>query len=340
MDDVQQEYFALNLASIVCAFSIMAMVVWLRWTQPLIDPLFCLQSVPGHLPCISIRLTQGIFLFRTNYSLMDTLLPSQPLIVRLLLGSIYIFPLWFAFLNVTIALDLHLSFLCRQSNMKRFQRWYLPASFFAAIVLGIPIMLVGTPYWDKELHSVMFDWNFSTSIAIELLCSDIWMAFAIVYAFFIILAVLFQILKDLKAIKVRTQTIQYEFREKEGQLVCSVLRILLYPCVLVICQPATIVVSWLFVTDTAFTKLGSAIRRIEAITNGLQGILNLIVFLINPAVARALCRVPWIKRFLNRIFPSNNQIHMVENGAAIDIMVARLDNQGAMNSSSNIPPSA
>ncbi|KAL1917049.1 uncharacterized protein VTP21DRAFT_5247 [Calcarisporiella thermophila] len=79
-----------------------------------------------------------------------------------------------------------------------------------------------------------------------------------------------------------------EMQKRERRFTYSTLRILLYPVVLAICCPAGISYGWIYILQQGFTPSCLIAMQVEAITSGLQGILSLIVFLLNPAVVRAL----------------------------------------------------
>ncbi|KAL1916124.1 uncharacterized protein VTP21DRAFT_6128 [Calcarisporiella thermophila] len=293
MGDVQNEFYWLNITSLVCAIIMMAMVLFLRYSQPSVANTISLK-LSLWIGLVD-ALSRALFLLRISYHVMDAITPSRPWLARLLLYTVYAFPIWFAFLTVSIAFDLHLSFLCRRKNMKKIQSWYFPVATLASFSLALPIPFVGDSFWDKNSHAIFTYVDATTSYLIEIFCFDIWMISSILYSFGIILAVICRVLTSLRVVRENLRSISAEMEDREKQLILSVLRILLYPTVLVVCQPASLVLNWLFLTNQPLTELGLRTQRAEAITTGMQGLLNLIVFLLNPAVVRALSRYKLFK---------------------------------------------
>ncbi|KAL1918640.1 uncharacterized protein VTP21DRAFT_2662 [Calcarisporiella thermophila] len=284
----------LNIASIVCGGAMMSMVLWLRYVQPNIaNTLSFKLSFWIGLADIFYRAN---FLLRRTWDVLDEFVSEHGNIARVLYWSLYAFPLWFAFLTMSVTFDLHLSFVFRLCNSSRLKRLYLPVSSVAAAVLPIPAAVVGNVWWDREEHRLINDWELDQKIWIELFCLDIWVGLAIAYSFLATIWVLVRLRSELR-ILTESQSYPNEPAEaKDNNVLHSVVRVLLYPVVLAICMPPTIVKNWLIIKGLLNSPLGISAWYAEAILSGAQGILNLGVFLLNPAVARAFSAISLLRR--------------------------------------------
>ncbi|KAL1918639.1 uncharacterized protein VTP21DRAFT_2661 [Calcarisporiella thermophila] len=287
MVNVPTAILILNILSLVGAGVMMAMVVWLRFTRPEVANTISFR-LSFWIGLVDV-LYRGSYLLRKSYDLLDPFLPTNVWAARIILWTIYVFPLWFAFLTTAIAFDLHLTFIYRRTDVTKFQVWYFPLSTISSVIITIPILIVGNLHWDLEKHAVLYNWDLPTGSMLEIFCQDLWLGITILYSFVVIISVLVRVRSDLKIIQqscspnsVRSPIVH------DRPLIQSVLRILLYPVVLVICQPVTIVVNWLFFTGMAFSPLGYRMFEAEAVLNGMQGLLNFVVFLLNPAVVRTI----------------------------------------------------
>ncbi|KAJ1731865.1 hypothetical protein LPJ61_002319, partial [Coemansia biformis] len=68
-------------------------------------------------------------------------------------------PLWFVFLNATIATDLMLSQLCRLSatKLQAIHKWYLPVATTVAFALAMPLLIYHSAYQpEANVFSVQF----------------------------------------------------------------------------------------------------------------------------------------------------------------------------------------
>ncbi|KAL1918631.1 uncharacterized protein VTP21DRAFT_2653 [Calcarisporiella thermophila] len=277
---------AINIVSIVSGGVIMATVVWLRLTQP--DVVNTISFKLSFWIGLADFLYRGFFLLRTNFGLMDKVLPTNHILCRFLFWTIIFFPLWFAFLTTAISFDLHLSFLHRRGDMLKFQRWYFPISTALSVIIPFPALVIGDVYWDTKQHRFYTNWGMGSEFLFNILANNLWMCLAIAYSIAIIITVMVRVLRDLIDLKKNRHIIRPEARFQERRLIFHVLRISLYPLVLIICQPASSVLGWLQATNSVDFAIYSQTFKVVAITTGIQGILNLIVFLLNPAVASAL----------------------------------------------------
>ncbi|KAJ2387246.1 hypothetical protein H4S02_003454 [Coemansia sp. RSA 2611] len=112
---------------------------------------------------------------------------SKPL-VRFLVWAQFAMPLWFVFLNATIATDLLLSQLLRL-NVARLQaihRWYLPVASLTAFTLALPLLIYHSAYQPSaNVFSVQFPSALSVTLY-YILAFDLWIAIGIIYCFVVV----------------------------------------------------------------------------------------------------------------------------------------------------------
>ncbi|KAL1916127.1 uncharacterized protein VTP21DRAFT_6131 [Calcarisporiella thermophila] len=297
---VQSQYSWLHIISIICALIMMAITIYLRCKRPTISNTISLK-LSLWIGLVDV-LSRANFLIRVNPSLMNITVSTIPWFPRLLVYTSFFFLMWFAFLSAAIALDLHLSFLCRRVNIKIIQRFYSPLAALVSSIIPLPFLFVGNIYWNPEFQIVYISLERTQAIILETFCYDLWMASAILYSFAVILAVVFRVFKSLHIIRENFESTSVDMQARERQFTYSVLRILLYPMVLLICCPAGIILDWIYYMNPEISPSVMAAMRADAITSGLQGILNLLVFLLNPAVVRALSHY---KIFSNSLFSAD-----------------------------------
>ncbi|KAL1916130.1 uncharacterized protein VTP21DRAFT_6134 [Calcarisporiella thermophila] len=77
-------------------------------------------------------------------------------------------------------------------------------------------------------------------------------------------------------------------RIRERLVMMSVLRLLGYPVVLILCLPAECIMQYLIFTNSRNTPFGDTTGRVKAILTGMIGIFNLIIFFFNPSFSSAI----------------------------------------------------
>ncbi|KAL1925177.1 uncharacterized protein VTP21DRAFT_60 [Calcarisporiella thermophila] len=110
----------------------------------------------------------------------------------------------------------------------------------------------------------------------------------ILYSFTVIFACVIRVYQMIfKAKRDKALPIE-EDRTRERLLMLSAVRLLGYPLVLIITMPAECILSIVYYTRTRETSFGNSATRAKAVLTGMQGVLNLIIFLFNPAFTSAL----------------------------------------------------
>ncbi|KAL1916125.1 uncharacterized protein VTP21DRAFT_6129 [Calcarisporiella thermophila] len=282
----QTQYNWIHIASIVCALVMMGMVLYLRCKQPDVANTIALKLTLW-IGLVDI-LSRIVFLIRVNPSVLNSIVSSMPWAPHLLVYMKYFSTMWFVFLNAAIAFDLHLSFLCRRNNIKFIQRLYCPLTMLASLLLSSPFVVITNIQWNVETQTITVSIDPIIALSLEILCFDLWVLSSILYSVAIMLAVAIHVFISLHFIQENIESMPVDMQDRGRQYTHSVLWILLYPMVLMVCCPADILLSWAFLLRLKTTPYTLMVLQAEAITTGLQGILNLLVFLLNPAVGRSL----------------------------------------------------
>ncbi|KAJ2784636.1 hypothetical protein H4R18_001015 [Coemansia javaensis] len=109
-------------------------------------------------------------------------------LVRFLVWAQFAMPLWFVFLNASIATDLMLSQLCRLSatRLQAIHKWYLPVATSVAFALALPLLIYHSTYQPAaNVFSVQFPSALSVTLY-YILAFDIWLAVGILYCFVVV----------------------------------------------------------------------------------------------------------------------------------------------------------
>ncbi|KAL1920712.1 uncharacterized protein VTP21DRAFT_1089 [Calcarisporiella thermophila] len=280
----------LNFASIFFALLMMIIVIRLRFVRP---------SVAGNISfTLSFWIGLADALFRITYLLFmaydfnDTIPPSSGYF-RFLLWTIYFFPIWFSLLTVSIAFDLQLSFIQGKMIIRQYQKWYLPVSTIVSFAATTPQLFYGNVWWNSEYDYISSDWPYEIDLLSEVLRSVITFG-SIMYSIIIICISLHKVFETIRKME-KDRVKKFNNRKLELQVIVSVMRVLGYPLVLIICMPAETILGILFVTHNRYTPFGDATQTAKNITSGMQGILNFIVFLFNPSFTQSLSGVPFFK---------------------------------------------
>ncbi|KAL1920703.1 uncharacterized protein VTP21DRAFT_1080 [Calcarisporiella thermophila] len=282
---------ALNLVSIVFAVMMMGIVVWLRIMRPKVSNniSFTLSFWIG----LADALYRAFYLLFMAHDFNDSVLPSNNWLCRILLWSFFFFPIWFSLLTVSIAFDLQLSFIHEKLIIRQYQGWYLPISTIVAFAVTTPQLFYRKAWWNIEYKYISTDWPYETELALNIVQSSIILA-SILYSIIIIIISLHKVFETIRKME-KDRVKKFENRKIELQVIVSVIRVLGYPLVLIICLPATSILALLYATHSRFTPVGDATLVAQNITAGMQGILNFIVFLFNPSLTQSLSNVPFFK---------------------------------------------
>ncbi|KAI8322934.1 hypothetical protein GQ54DRAFT_310533 [Martensiomyces pterosporus] len=178
--------FIIQIVSAVSGFIIAASVTFLRkWHPPMayttafhISFWIGVQAIITHSgSAISVRLPDSSIDMQRN----------EPL-VRFLVWTQFAMPLWFVFLNATIATDLMLSQLFRLSvaKLQVIHKWYVPLATSMAFTLAFPLLIYHSEYRPKaNVFSVQFPSALSVTLY-YILAFDLWIATGIVYCFVVV----------------------------------------------------------------------------------------------------------------------------------------------------------
>ncbi|KAL1917973.1 uncharacterized protein VTP21DRAFT_3239 [Calcarisporiella thermophila] len=261
------------------------------------------RLLPEVINSISFRISFWIglvdMLWRIEYILvhsdevMDPFSGKQHWFVRMLGFSGQFLKVWSALLSFCIALDLQLSFIHRRTKLEKIQRCYVPVAFMIAFLANIEWLVYPDVSYRKEWETIVPGWSRRDGILNMALGVSVWVAAAILYSMFVVVLVLVRVLSETRRLQT-ARDVTEALRIKERALINSVLRIVLYPLVLIVTQPTGLVADWLYtVTSESRSPILRELVKVDAVLVGLIGVLNLIVFLLNPALHRALAHVPW-----------------------------------------------
>ncbi|KAL1923849.1 uncharacterized protein VTP21DRAFT_8829 [Calcarisporiella thermophila] len=291
---ISPAHIVINVLSALGGLLMMMIVVWFRFTQPDIAK------------TMSFRLSFWIgfvdMLWRTEYILEYSDEITHPLagqhhwFIRLLAFARVFLRVWGVLLVFCVAFDLHLSFIRQRPATRRLQRFYTPISFLIAFCVNIPWLVERRLDYITKWETIVPGWDRQESYLIMTFGVTIWIVITILYSTVVVVMVLLRVLTESRKLR-KVQNVTEDLRMREHQLITSVLRVLLYPVVLIITQPTGVILDWIFITTTDSDSPSlKTLVDIDAVLLGLIGILNLIVFLLNPALHRGLELVPWLNK--------------------------------------------
>ncbi|KAL1923859.1 uncharacterized protein VTP21DRAFT_6894 [Calcarisporiella thermophila] len=209
-----------------------------------------------------------------------------------------------------ISFDIQLSFIHARRNLKKVQWWYVPVSTLVSFALAAPYLFYGKLWWNNEKKIFGSNWPTHIVLAMNILHSSVIFA-CIFYSITLILTTLGIVLRRLDNMNKGQTTIKSENRERQRKIIQSVVRLLGYPLVLIICMPAGFVLKILYTMGARATPFGDFTNTANTILGGMQGILNLLIFLFNPALSDALAN----HRYFAKRWPFKKQnINCHENG--------------------------
>ncbi|KAL1915989.1 uncharacterized protein VTP21DRAFT_5993 [Calcarisporiella thermophila] len=284
----------INILSAICGFLMMVIVVWLRRTQP--DVANTISFKLSFWIGLVDMLWRTEFIISKSDELLNPIAGRDHWVAHLFLWVISFLRLWAVLPTICIAIDLQLSFIHHRKDMKRIQRWYIPGMFIFTFLVTLIYLTRNKVMYDNVKFQFISNASPLNLILTKALCMTLWMSLSVLYSIVVVIMVLIRALQATRNLK-RTLNISEEVRAEEMQLINSVLRIMLYPVVHIITLPSGIVLEWvtLTTTDPNFHILSKA-REVDNILQGSIGILNFLVFLLNPALHRALKRFSWWPR--------------------------------------------
>ncbi|KAL1924615.1 uncharacterized protein VTP21DRAFT_4269 [Calcarisporiella thermophila] len=279
---------AINVLSAFCGFLMMIIVVWLRYSQPDVANTISFK-LSFWIGLVDMLWRTEFVLTRSN-EIFNHIADRDHWVARLFLWLISFLRLWAVLPTVCIAFDLQLVFIHGRKDIKRIQRWYIPFTFGFAILATIVFLTRNKVVYNKEKLVFISDASLQNIILTKVFCMTLWIGLSILYSLVVVLVVLVKALQLTRQLK-NAQNISDETRQKEAQLISSVLRVLLYPVVLIITLPSGLFTDWvgLLTTNPNLPALVKA-REVDNVLQGSIGIFNFLVFLLNPALHRALKR--------------------------------------------------
>ncbi|KAJ2711899.1 hypothetical protein H4R19_003029 [Coemansia spiralis] len=190
--------FVTQIVSAASGFVISASCLFLRrWHPPVaytaafnISFWIGVQAIITHTgSAISVRLPEASEDMQRNKAL-----------VRFLVWAQFAMPLWFVFLNASIATDLMLSQLFRlgMTRLQAIHKWYLPVATTTAFALALPLLIYHSAYQPQvNVFSVQFPSALSVTLY-YILAFDVWLAAGIVYCFVVVSLVVAVLLVKLR----------------------------------------------------------------------------------------------------------------------------------------------
>ncbi|KAL1918528.1 uncharacterized protein VTP21DRAFT_3188 [Calcarisporiella thermophila] len=282
---------AINVISAICGLLMMVVVGWLRYLRPnLVDTVsFKLSFWIGLVD----MLWRSQYLIEMSDELMYPLAGQHNGFLDLLSWAHSYLRLSAAFLTVCIAFDLQMSFIHHHRRMRQFQRCYTLFSFLLALALSLVWVIRGHATFRIDWNALDVGWPYEEFLLVNSLSLALWIGISIMYSTVVVALVLARVLRETRKLN-ESRDISEAAKQRERLMIKSVLRVLLYPIVLIITQPSGIAADCL--TTNPHTPLARFTINIDAVLQGSIGILNLIVFLLNPTLHRALEDIPWFRK--------------------------------------------
>ncbi|KAI9294732.1 hypothetical protein K502DRAFT_365595 [Neoconidiobolus thromboides FSU 785] len=201
----------------------------------------------------------------------------------------FAFPLFYAFLNVAIGINLQLVFIHGIFITKKIEVAYYIGSILLTLLITIPPLALGLLGYsefngcylasDDEYFSKMFD--FFANVLVNLIC----MAYLLVIVILILIK-LYQGHKVTKENQVGIDVNKSSETLKNIRLLAS--RTLLYPIVMIVANIGVVI------SQTAYDLLNidsPELSVLAYITGGLLGTLNFVAFFCDPTIHQALTSV-------------------------------------------------
>lgn len=210
---------------------------------------------------------------------------TSTLALGFVLTSLQTSSLFFVYLTVCIAINLHLTILTsRYRNVaEAIDPWMVPVSFIWANVTTIPFHFLFKAEWNSQIGGFVKEPAWAAPYYMWG-SQYIWQLLGEVYCAIVIILVLVKLFrlrsyqKEQSTVQNQNQTDSADQHARSGRRITFVmLRIVWYPVIPIITQ------TWLIVMNSIPPPQNLPWINLNNIMSALQGILNGIVFCLNPA---------------------------------------------------------
>ncbi|KAJ1925932.1 hypothetical protein IWQ60_004247 [Tieghemiomyces parasiticus] len=296
-----------SAVSVACGLAVVALVLLLYRYKPM------LRNVPSIHLSLYIGLADALYrlsaLFATYTPFMELTADSQAWL-RICFWVVNFSPIWFIFLTMMISTDLQLTFLHPNIDREPLQKYYLPVATAVPFIISLPSLCVPHIKWFD--NPSRFAYSFGTALnndMFTIFCYDFWIVLGIVHSIVIVVLVVLKLVRGIHYIETvhlqpyhdhsSTATFPTTTLESTGtqdqhchashriaarpaelvrKLRQSAIRIVMYPLVPLISQTLQVVSLHMSLSQN------HSLHLLATILVSSQGILNFIVFLVNPAV--------------------------------------------------------
>ncbi|KAL1914965.1 uncharacterized protein VTP21DRAFT_7670 [Calcarisporiella thermophila] len=301
----------INVLSILCGLSMMALVSWLRRRKP--DTTDTASFKLSFWIGLVNALWSTHFLLKSSGDILYSMAETDAWWIRMLAWLSCLFYVWDTALSACVAFNLQLSFIHHRTNLKRIQAWYAPGSFLFSICVTFPWLIKPTCF-NKAGNAFQSELSKEEFVLFYLFFKDLWVGIGILYSTAVIVLVLFHVAREARRLRELKNDMLYA---KELKFTQSVVWILLYPAVLIVTHTFGIIKDFSIRNYDWDTR--STLRMVDKTMISSVGILNFIVFLLNPAFRRSLDNIPWLSKFLRLSSPNTH----VPTSNGIDRSVSR-----------------
>jgi len=211
----------------------------------------------------------------------DVIATFPDIAVGFVLSTLQSSSLWFVYLTVCVTINLHLTVLVPKYShiADKLDPWLVPVSFVWAILTTIPLHFIN-PYWDAPTGTFG---KTPTNVWTPYmwLSQYVWTIIGILYCFVVVVLVIIKLIRldRQKQSSLHTHSTQEEVRVR-NRMRKVMIRLVFYPVVPIITQTWLIVMNSMLATNPNFITIVNT----NNLANSIQGLLNGIVFTINPAV--------------------------------------------------------
>ncbi|KAJ1978423.1 hypothetical protein H4R33_005976 [Dimargaris cristalligena] len=293
--------------SIICSLVSIGIILWVRHKRP------ASRASPSFSLALWISLADlplRVIDYLTNQLTLGYHPPTQASFARFLLWGSSFTTMWFVYLNVMIALDLHLVVFHNLPRQARIRSMYpYLALGFATFISAWYLVLPRVRFLANA--SIAVDSNGSAAAAFSILWNMVWLDLAIVYVTAVMVAIFVVLFRNRKKAKpspsksaaldntavdsLNTQaagstTTNLEEAKARAHLQNSALvnnarLIAAYPIILfIVYMPNTLMTLLAYLSILTYS---SFFNKIQVILFALQGVFNLGTLLIHPAMLLA-----------------------------------------------------
>ncbi|CAO3673724.1 unnamed protein product [Umbelopsis vinacea] len=209
----------------------------------------------------------------------------SPLALGFVLTSLQTSSLFFVYLTVCVAINLHLTILTSKFRnvAEAIDPWMVPVSFIWANVTTIPFHICFQAHWNPQIGGFIKEPAWAAPYYMWG-SQYIWQLLGELYCAVVIVLVLVKLLKlknyqeKQSSVQNHNQTDSADNHARSSKRITFVmLRIVWYPVIPIVTQ------TWLIVMNSIPAPYNMPYININNIMSALQGILNGIVFCLNPA---------------------------------------------------------